>query len=331
MKKLAMVVGGLMMTLVMAAGCGDDSENCTPNDHVSCLQGISYWMDSCGNQGLVAEVCDCGCNTDFSGCDESCTCTPDCANKECGDDGCGDSCGTCDTGEVCGTDFQCFSCTVDCTGKDCGDDGCGGSCGTCDQGETCSTAGICEAEATDQLVITNCNVPYVLDGAQVGDQAYLGSHFAHLIQQYCVTGDYDGVDIASYPEKMYYGQHSALPGTTVTFTQISMSLSPSLTPEWTVKLDFNPDSSFTNGSVWNAAVGGVSPPEVNVGLIKHLGGSNLCLEAIGTAGNVTVTDPVDCNLQEGGSYSISGVVQLTNPWDLSDYCSQTPANLPCCS
>jgi len=33
-------------------------------------------------------------------------------------------------------------CTPNCAGKSCGDDGCGGSCGTCPTGETCSS-GIC--------------------------------------------------------------------------------------------------------------------------------------------------------------------------------------------
>ena len=34
------------------------------------------------------------------------------------------------------------TCTPSCNGKTCGDDGCGGSCGTCDTGETCS-GGVC--------------------------------------------------------------------------------------------------------------------------------------------------------------------------------------------
>jgi len=37
----------------------------------------------------------------FSGCDESGECVPDCAFKECGDDGCGGSCGVC---TVCGVE-----------------------------------------------------------------------------------------------------------------------------------------------------------------------------------------------------------------------------------
>ena len=61
-------------------------------------------------------------------------CQPDCADKECGDNGCDGSCGTCDENDVC---FEGACCTVDCAGKECGDDGCGGSCGACGQQELC--------------------------------------------------------------------------------------------------------------------------------------------------------------------------------------------------
>ena len=68
-------------------------------------------------------------------------CTPDCIGKQCGDDGCGGSCGTCLYGQVC-TNGTCFACNANCTGKQCGDDGCGGSCGTCPGGQSCAN-GIC--------------------------------------------------------------------------------------------------------------------------------------------------------------------------------------------
>lgn len=60
-------------------------------------------------------------------------CTPNCTGKECGDNGCGASCGTCADPQTCGgsgTPGTC-GCAPDCAGKSCGPDGCGGSCGTC--------------------------------------------------------------------------------------------------------------------------------------------------------------------------------------------------------
>ena len=42
---------------------------------------------------------------------------------------------------------QCI-CQPQCDGKDCGDNGCGSSCGTCDAGKECSADGICEDSVT---------------------------------------------------------------------------------------------------------------------------------------------------------------------------------------
>jgi hypothetical protein len=71
-----------------------------------------------------------------------CACTPQCAGKQCGSDGCGGTCGTCGSGQTCSLSSQC-ACTPSCTGKQCGADGCGGSCGTCPGGQVCTTAGAC--------------------------------------------------------------------------------------------------------------------------------------------------------------------------------------------
>src|SRR3989344_3965599 len=62
------------------------------------------------------------------------SCTPNCQNKTCGDDGCKGSCGVCKSPSVC---FNGTCCTPDCKDKTCGDDGCGGSCGVCSKEETC--------------------------------------------------------------------------------------------------------------------------------------------------------------------------------------------------
>ena len=78
-------------------------------------------------------------------------CTPDCNGKECGADGCGGTCGTCDNPElpICSLQGacvgQCDPTPVLCTINTCGDDGCGGSCGTCGAGESC-VAGNCEPD-----------------------------------------------------------------------------------------------------------------------------------------------------------------------------------------
>ena len=77
------------------------------------------------------------------------TCYPECFAKQCGDDSCGGSCGTCPEGTLC-VEGLCEgdpSCTPSCIGKQCGDDGCGGSCGECPDGTSCEVA-MCVAVST---------------------------------------------------------------------------------------------------------------------------------------------------------------------------------------
>ena len=67
------------------------------------------------------------------------TCIPNCAGKECADDGCGGSCGTCPKGETCEDGWcQGGGCEPTCSWQDeCGADGCGGVCGLCGEGVEC--------------------------------------------------------------------------------------------------------------------------------------------------------------------------------------------------
>jgi hypothetical protein len=65
------------------------------------------------------------------------TCTPNCAGKQCGGDGCGGICGLCPEGQNCQNGACSGGCTPSCANKECGNDGCGGSCGGCPPGEAC--------------------------------------------------------------------------------------------------------------------------------------------------------------------------------------------------
>jgi hypothetical protein len=62
-------------------------------------------------------------------------CVPDCGSKQCGGDGCGGSCGTCQANETC--DNGACVCAQPCGNKNCGQDGCGKSCGTCQSPRVC--------------------------------------------------------------------------------------------------------------------------------------------------------------------------------------------------
>jgi hypothetical protein len=62
-----------------------------------------------------------------------------CDGVECGDDGCGDTCGGCAGGLVC-VGGQCmeFACDPACGAAACGPDGCGGECGACTGDTVCA-------------------------------------------------------------------------------------------------------------------------------------------------------------------------------------------------
>jgi hypothetical protein len=135
------------------AGCPDCAcEECVCTQDPWCCQYLwDAWCagqckDACGGCFLLwgcgdgvclpakGEDCaacpaDCGCN-EGQVCAEHACCTPACAGKECGKDGCGGTCGTCPEGELCVSD-TCF-CKKQCGGKECGPDGCDGYCGTGD-------------------------------------------------------------------------------------------------------------------------------------------------------------------------------------------------------
>jgi len=96
-------------------------------------------------------VCGDACCAAAELCVEGACCLPTCAGMDCGDDGCGGSCGTCE-GDLlcldgkCGCEFAqcqdkccaqgqtCFQdacCDPQCEGKECGDDSCGSLCNGC--------------------------------------------------------------------------------------------------------------------------------------------------------------------------------------------------------
>jgi MYXO-CTERM domain-containing protein len=73
---------------------------------------------------------------------KDCDCISNCDGAQCGDDGCGGSCGECIAPDVC-SDGQCVfqGCDPACPVGACGSDGCGGQCG-CPAPQTCE-AGLC--------------------------------------------------------------------------------------------------------------------------------------------------------------------------------------------
>ena len=122
----------------MGDACDPDDDNDLYLDDEDCDP-----LDPLVNPG-ADELCDEVDNNCDGQVDEGCPCVPDCEDKECGDDGCGGSCGDCPKCSFCDDGVCSFLCDCDCDNKGCGDDGCGGSCGTCADGQECNEQGKCE-------------------------------------------------------------------------------------------------------------------------------------------------------------------------------------------
>lgn len=164
-----------MVVAVVISGCPAD-ERCEPRVDTFCTDGVTYWMDSCGNYGETKENCACGCNVAHTDC--GVCCTPQCENKCCGSDGCGGTCpDACAAGQAC--NFQTCVCegggctegqrrcagsvVQECQGgqwrdlADCSDSGLtcsGGSCvctsdAQCNSSQFCDN-GICRADVCPQ-------------------------------------------------------------------------------------------------------------------------------------------------------------------------------------
>jgi len=48
------------------------------------------------------------------------------------------------------------ACTVSCAGRECGDDGCGGTCGECRTGESCTSGGVCTSDTCEPGCTSDC-------------------------------------------------------------------------------------------------------------------------------------------------------------------------------
>jgi hypothetical protein len=165
-------VGGTCTAMTKERGVNDNNATyLLANQAISgCTRYYFVFKDSGGNLVTYPETGSfgIGCSADWDSARPAmgagCSCTPSCAGKTCGDDGCGGTCppgcgasytcqsGTCVCGTVtcnsacCNAGEVCYAnacCAPACGGKTCGDDACGGTCPPgCGANFTCS-AGTC--------------------------------------------------------------------------------------------------------------------------------------------------------------------------------------------
>ena len=170
--------------------CDDDNE-CTSDD---CQNGMCLFVEDvpycCHPPCGLGELCLAG----------ECTCAPACLGKDCGDDGCGGTCGEC-TGpqEECSSGL--CTCIAYCEGKECGDDGCGGKCGVCLGEQNQCSDGFC-------YCLAYC------EGKECGDDGCGGSCGECPALHQCAEGactfycpscpDPGGCDAAPFQNHVYY-------------------------------------------------------------------------------------------------------------------------------
>ncbi len=153
-------------------GCGGTCTDC-PDQHLcdggTCVCQPDCNGKSCGEPDGCGGTCQaCPGPQDVCMNDAVCECVPACDGVACNEaDGCG---GVCDG----------------CSDKECGDNGCGQSCGICGEGGVCTDAGVCEA----LWALDSCAeraAPKCCDGEDEGCSAPSGTCFC---DEYCVqAGD----------------------------------------------------------------------------------------------------------------------------------------------
>lgn len=129
--------------------CGESIETCIDGEWKNCITNAQpikmicsdnklYKTTMCGDIGELVEQC-----AENEECQNSkCICVPDCYEKECGDDGCGESCGTCLPYYECiDSKFEC----VPIEGKSCIDKNLN-EIGYCSKSMVCSKN--CDSDAT---------------------------------------------------------------------------------------------------------------------------------------------------------------------------------------
>ncbi len=113
MRFLGRIAAWAMVLAMVLTACSGGSQECQSHEDLGCVEGVTYWQDSCGNLEEIFERCLDSCNEDQTGCVTGCvpqTCAQ--LGKVCGDwdDGCEWllECGDCAAAdEICTPEGQC--------------------------------------------------------------------------------------------------------------------------------------------------------------------------------------------------------------------------------
>jgi hypothetical protein len=139
----------------------------------------------CDQEGM----CGAACTDNYYCLNGTCVCHPICADgAQCGDDGCGGSCGTCPAPSVC---VEGHCCRPDCKGKCSGEpDGCNGVC-KCPANEVCSEIGMCGCNPPGDWCHYPDNKKVLWDGFRLTINPYPASPEVLVSQAGCSEFNWD--------------------------------------------------------------------------------------------------------------------------------------------
>jgi formylglycine-generating enzyme len=265
--------------------------------------------------------------------DTTSPCYPQCADKLCGDDGCGGSCGDCEAGWGCTEAFVCeeLACVPECEGMVCGEDGCGGVCGYCLGAADCVDGACVEPDMIllmDANFWMGCND--VVDNACAGDEYPYHEVFlqAYEIDKYEVT-------VSAYAQCMGAGSCGEPEGTqeTCNYGKGGRHEHPVNCVSWNQAKAYceYAGKRLCTAAEWERAARG---HDGNVYPWGHE--TPTCETAVMTSGatpcSSTGTAPVGsvpAGMSPSGVHDMAGnVSEWVGDWYLQDYYYQAPSNDP---
>lgn len=113
----------------------------------------------------------------------------------------------CETSQTCDSnECMVITCTPDCAGKECGSDGCDGICGDCDSGESCDS-GLCVEDLIIESTCVgevDCSKYSIVQCVSYDLRSIGCTETGNLEEPYCAGGPFDCTDIASTEEDCSY-------------------------------------------------------------------------------------------------------------------------------
>jgi len=243
-----------------APGQGSGSNTCHPKTCAELGAQCGTIADGCGHQ-LDCDFCD---NWNDSCVNNACVCESYCGTKDCGDNGCGGSCGTCDSNETCnsghckyagggttapaawhcnaaywdagdGCDCNCGALDPDCGQAGQALEGCTGLASpTCDSQGLCTGGGSCNAVPTGPyltLYLVNGTAPTMSGGTIASGrwEAYDVTHYGGASGYVTGGGDGSAIEISGTTWKRVTRRVGGYPNVDENFTASTSGSTVTLT------------------------------------------------------------------------------------------------------